>query len=158
MSIATRTRGLKRLPCTFLCVNIISDNHAEAARWSGWLNGGRSLMNLFFMPLWGAVSDVRGRRPVVGIGLLGCATAWGLVAIVPTTNALILSTIVLGTTVSVVTTCAFIITSLYFFSGDTFLMLVLSLTLPCRLRRGDRHHRAGPPSAEAGPAAGGCSG
>jgi hypothetical protein len=37
-------------------------DHADAAKWNGWLNGGRALLNLLFIPFLGAISDVLGRK------------------------------------------------------------------------------------------------
>ena len=45
-------------------------------------------------------------QPIIGFGLLTSVFSWLLVAIVPTIEALLLSTIILGATVAVVTTSA----------------------------------------------------
>jgi hypothetical protein len=50
------------LPLTRSLRSLITDDHAAAARLTGWLHGGRALIQFFSMPLLGAVSDVRGRK------------------------------------------------------------------------------------------------
>jgi len=45
-----------------LLLDVLGDDHAAAARWSGWLNSLRNILSLFAMPLLGSVSDVRGRK------------------------------------------------------------------------------------------------
>src|SRR5207302_4036604 len=51
-------------------------------RWSGFIIGGLmavfSLMQFFFAPVWGKVSDRVGRRPVLLIGLVGSIVFYAL--------------------------------------------------------------------------------
>lgn len=42
-----------------------ADDHAEAAKWSGWLRSGENILSFFAMPLCGALSDVWGRKVCV---------------------------------------------------------------------------------------------
>jgi len=87
-----------------ILLEIMQDDKAESARWSGRLGGLRSLLAFFFLPVLGAISDTRGRKPVMSLGLLSNSFCWLLVAAFPTVEALILATVIIGTTVSVVTT------------------------------------------------------
>jgi len=52
----------------------LSDDHADAARWSGFLTALRSFLSFFCMPLLGAASDVLGRKVKIDIpsSLVSC--------------------------------------------------------------------------------------
>ena len=69
---------------------------ASLTRWSGFIIGGLmavfSLMQFFFAPVWGKVSDRVGRRPVLLIGLVGsiiCYSLFGYAAGMPADQAAI---------------------------------------------------------------------
>ena len=49
---------------------------------TGLLTGTYTLALFLFAPLWGKISDKRGRRPVILLGLIGFATSFTLFALV----------------------------------------------------------------------------
>lgn len=68
----------------------------EAATWGGWLVGVYALMQFFFSPLMGALSDSYGRRPIILISLLGLGLDYLLMALAPNITLLFVGRILSG--------------------------------------------------------------
>jgi MFS family permease len=84
-----------------------TDDPVAAAKASGLLSAGGGIVTLFSIPFWGVTSDAIGRKPVINIGLLGNAFAYGLVGCIPSIHALIVGVIITRVTVATVTTCEY---------------------------------------------------
>ena len=89
---------------------------AAAAKASGLISAGGSIITLFAVPFWGVTSDAIGRKPVILVGLLGNAVAYGLVGLIPSTISLIVGVAITRITVATVTVCEFTITIFKVFS------------------------------------------
>lgn len=69
----------------------------NAQEWQiGLLMGSYSLMQFFFSPMWGRLSDRIGRRPVLLISITGSALSYLLFAFAPTLTMLFVSRLVAG--------------------------------------------------------------
>ncbi len=82
-------------------------NHFNATKWElGFLMASFSLMQFFFMPLWGRLSDRIGRRPVLMVGLVAsivCYTLFGVATVMKSFALLMASRIgagIAGATIS----------------------------------------------------------
>ncbi len=62
----------------------------------GWLVGIFSLMQFFFAPIWGKVSDRIGRKPVLLVGLLGTIAGYILMGLAQTVFVLFLARLISG--------------------------------------------------------------
>ena len=81
-------------------------NHdtAAAARWFGLFGTVWALMQFFFSPLFGAISDRFGRRPVILASNFGLAFDYMLMALAPSLGWLFLGRVISGITSASVTT------------------------------------------------------
>lgn len=62
----------------------------------GWLMAVYSLMQLFFAPMWGRISDRIGRKPVMAIGIFGLAVSFFMMALADSLLMLFVARIVGG--------------------------------------------------------------
>jgi DHA1 family tetracycline resistance protein-like MFS transporter len=66
-----------------LIQNLTGTDASGAAVWGGWLVGLYALMQFFFAPIMGALSDAHGRRPIILLSLLGLGLDYLLMAFAP---------------------------------------------------------------------------
>ncbi|MFN5092298.1 MAG: TCR/Tet family MFS transporter [Bacteroidota bacterium] len=66
-----------------LIQNLTGTDESGAAVWGGWLVGLYALMQFFFAPIMGALSDAHGRRPIILLSLLGLGLDYLLMAFAP---------------------------------------------------------------------------
>jgi DHA1 family tetracycline resistance protein-like MFS transporter len=66
-----------------LIQNLTGTDESGAAVWGGWLVGLYALMQFFFAPIMGALSDAYGRRPIILLSLLGLGLDYLLMAFAP---------------------------------------------------------------------------
>lgn len=101
------------------------DDPAAAAKASGLLSAGGSILTLFAVPFWGATSDAIGRKPVILIGLLGNAVAYALVGLIPSMSSLIVGVVITRVTVATVTVCKCVLTHLLCCLARSFIFSLL---------------------------------
>jgi DHA1 family tetracycline resistance protein-like MFS transporter len=92
-----------------LVESFVDNDTAAAARWFGLFGTAWALMQFFFSPLLGALSDRFGRRPVVLMSNFGLAFDYVLMALAPSLGWLFLGRVISGiTAASVATAFAYI--------------------------------------------------
>ncbi len=79
-----------------LIKDLTGEGLSEAARYSGWLTFAYAIMQFFFSPLLGALSDMYGRRPVLLLSLLGLGFDYVFSAFAPTIGWLFVGRILAG--------------------------------------------------------------
>ena len=79
-----------------LISELIGGNLSDASRYGGWLMFAFSVMQFFFAPVLGNLSDRYGRRPVLLIALFGFALDYLFVAFAPTIAWLFVGRLVAG--------------------------------------------------------------
>jgi MFS transporter, DHA1 family, tetracycline resistance protein len=87
-----------------LILDFRSGNSASAAIWLGWFGTVFALMQFFFSPVLGVISDRFGRRPVILLSNLGLGLDYIVMALSPTIGWLFLGRIISGITASSVPT------------------------------------------------------
>jgi len=92
-----------------LILNFMGGNMKNAADWNGWFGLVFALMQFFFSPVLGVLSDRFGRRPVILLSNLGLGIDYIVMAIAPSMSWLFVGRIVSGiTTSSIPTAMAYI--------------------------------------------------
>ncbi len=71
-------------------------NRAEAARYGGYFAVAVKLSGLFFAPMLGVLSDGKGRKLILGVGLFASAISWFLIAMRPSLQTMYLAAVMLG--------------------------------------------------------------
>jgi len=92
-----------------LILDFLGGKMTDAANWNGWFALVFALMQFFFSPLLGVLSDQFGRRPVILLSNLGLGLDYVVMALAPTIGWLFLGRIISGiTTSSIPTAMAYI--------------------------------------------------
>src|SRR5690242_21897884 len=92
-----------------LILDFSGENMKEAAFWNGAFGTVFAVMQFFFSPLLGVLSDRFGRRPIILLSNLGLGLDYIVMAVAPTLNWLFLGRIISGiTTSSIPTAMAYI--------------------------------------------------
>jgi DHA1 family tetracycline resistance protein-like MFS transporter len=92
-----------------LILNFLGGNMKNAADWNGWFGLVFALMQFFFSPVLGVLSDKFGRRPVILLSNLGLGLDYIVMAVAPTMSWLFVGRIISGiTTSSIPTAMAYI--------------------------------------------------
>ena len=92
-----------------LILDFLGGKMTSAANWNGWFALVFALMQFFFSPLLGVLSDRFGRRPVILLSNLGLGLDYVVMALAPTIGWLFLGRIISGiTTSSIPTAMAYI--------------------------------------------------
>jgi DHA1 family tetracycline resistance protein-like MFS transporter len=92
-----------------LVESFVNNDTATAARWFGLFGTVWALMQFFFSPLFGALSDRFGRRPVILASNFGLAFDYVLMALAPSLGWLFLGRVISGiTSASIATSFAYI--------------------------------------------------
>jgi DHA1 family tetracycline resistance protein-like MFS transporter len=92
-----------------LILNFLGGNMKNAADWNGWFGLVFALMQFFFSPVLGVLSDKFGRRPVILLSNLGLGLDYIVMAVAPTMSWLFAGRIISGiTTSSIPTAMAYI--------------------------------------------------
>jgi MFS transporter, DHA1 family, tetracycline resistance protein len=92
-----------------LILTFLRGNMKDAANWNGWFGLVFALMQFFFSPVLGVLSDRFGRRPVILLSNLGLGIDYIVMAIAPSMSWLFVGRIVSGiTTSSIPTAMAYI--------------------------------------------------
>lgn len=92
-----------------LILNFLGGNMSDAANWNGWFALVFALMQFFFSPVLGLLSDRFGRRPVILLSNLGLGLDYVVMALAPTIGWLFLGRVISGiTTASIPTAMAYI--------------------------------------------------
>src|SRR5438067_4871281 len=87
-----------------LILAFLGNNMISAADWNGWFALVFALMQFFFSPLLGVLSDRFGRRPVILLSNLGLGLDYVVMALAPTIGWLFLGRIISGITSSSIPT------------------------------------------------------
>ena len=87
-----------------LILNFLGGNAASAATWIGVFGTVFALMQFFFSPIIGVLSDRIGRRPVLLLSSLGLGLDYIVMALAPTIGWLFLGRIISGVTASSIPT------------------------------------------------------
>ena len=92
-----------------LILDFLGGKMTDAANWNGWFGLVFALMQFFFSPVLGVLSDRFGRRPVILLSNLGLGLDYVVMALAPTIGWLFLGRIISGiTTSSIPTAMAYI--------------------------------------------------
>jgi DHA1 family tetracycline resistance protein-like MFS transporter len=92
-----------------LILDFLGGRMTSAADWNGWFALVFALMQFFFSPLLGVLSDQFGRRPVILLSNLGLGLDYVVMALAPTIGWLFLGRVISGiTTSSIPTAMAYI--------------------------------------------------
>src|SRR5205823_2757214 len=92
-----------------LILDFLGGKMTDAANWNGWFALVFALMQFFFSPVLGVLSDRFGRRPVILLSNLGLGLDYVVMALAPTIGWLFLGRIISGiTTSSIPTAMAYI--------------------------------------------------
>ena len=92
-----------------LILDFLGGKMTSAANWNGWFALVFALMQFFFSPVLGVLSDRFGRRPVILLSNLGLGLDYVVMALAPTIGWLFLGRIISGiTTSSIPTAMAYI--------------------------------------------------
>jgi DHA1 family tetracycline resistance protein-like MFS transporter len=92
-----------------LILTFLGGNMKDAANWNGWFGLVFALMQFFFSPALGVLSDRFGRRPVILLSNLGLGIDYIVMAIAPNLSWLFVGRIISGiTTSSIPTAMAYI--------------------------------------------------
>ena len=81
-----------------LIQNLTGEGLGDAARWGGWLMASYAIVQFFFAPVLGELSDKYGRRPVLLISLFGLGLDYIFHALAPTIGWLFVGRILAGIT------------------------------------------------------------
>jgi DHA1 family tetracycline resistance protein-like MFS transporter len=87
-----------------LILDFRGGNSVSAANWLGWFGTVFALMQFFFSPILGVISDRFGRRPVILLSNLGLGLDYIVMALAPTIGWLFLGRIISGVTASSIPT------------------------------------------------------
>src|ERR1700730_1116234 len=87
-----------------LILDFRGGNSVSAANWLGWFGTIFALMQFFFSPILGVISDRFGRRPVILLSNLGLGLDYIVTALAPTIGWLFLGRIISGVTASSIPT------------------------------------------------------
>ncbi len=87
-----------------LILNFLGGSASQAAYWLGIFGTVFALMQFFFMPVLGVVSDRVGRRPVILLSNVGLGLDYFVMALAPTIGWLFLGRIISGVTAASITT------------------------------------------------------
>src|SRR6266513_833159 len=87
-----------------LILNFMGGNMKNAADWNGWFGLVFALMQFFFSPVLGVLSDRFGRRPVILLSNLGLGLDYIVMALSPTIGWLFVGRVISGITASSVPT------------------------------------------------------
>src|SRR6058998_3586537 len=87
-----------------LILNFLSGSATSAANWLGVFGTVFALMQFFFSPVLGVLSDKFGRRPVILLSNLGLGLDYIVMALSPTIGWLFLGRIISGITAASITT------------------------------------------------------
>jgi len=79
---------------------------SDASRIGGWISFAYAVMQFFFAPILGNLSDRFGRRPIILISLLGFAADYVLLALAPSLSWLFIARIIAGVTGASITTAS----------------------------------------------------
>src|SRR2546421_11631119 len=82
----------------------LGENMTSAADWNGAVGTVFALMQFFFSPVLGVLSDRFGRRPVILLSNLGLGLDYVVMALSPTMNLLFVGRIISGITTSSIPT------------------------------------------------------
>src|SRR5206468_5643782 len=92
-----------------LILDFLGGKMTDAAHWNGWFALVFALMQFFFAPVLGILSDRFGRRPIILLSNLGLGLDYVVMALAPTIGWLFLGRIISGlTTSSIPTAMAYI--------------------------------------------------
>jgi DHA1 family tetracycline resistance protein-like MFS transporter len=92
-----------------LILNFLGGEMTSAANWNGWFGLVFALMQFFFSPVLGVLSDRFGRRPVILLSNLGLGLDYVVMAIAPSMSWLFVGRVISGiTTASIPTAMAYI--------------------------------------------------
>ncbi|MGH8101670.1 MAG: MFS transporter, partial [Chthoniobacterales bacterium] len=92
-----------------LILDFLGGQMTDAATWSAWFAAVFALMQFFFSPWLGVLSDKFGRRPVILLSNLGLGLDYIVMALAPSIGWLFLGRIISGiTTSSIPTAMAYI--------------------------------------------------
>ncbi len=83
-----------------LILDFLHGNMSTAANWNGWFGLVFALMQFFFSPILGVLSDRFGRRPVILLSNLGLGLDYIVMALAPSLGWLFLGRIISGITTS----------------------------------------------------------
>src|SRR5947207_11429420 len=87
-----------------LTLDFLGGNMNSAANWNGVFGTVFALMQFFFSPVLGVLSDKFGRRPVILLSNLGLGLDYVVMALAPTISWLFLGRIISGITASSIPT------------------------------------------------------
>jgi len=87
-----------------LILDFLGGKMTDAADWNGWFALVFALMQFFFSPVLGVLSDKFGRRPVILLSNLGLGLDYIVMALAPTISWLFLGRIISGITASSIPT------------------------------------------------------
>src|SRR5437764_15270380 len=87
-----------------LILDFLGGKMTDAANWNGWFALVFALMQFFFSPVLGVLSDRFGRRPVILLSNLGLGLDYVVMALAPTIGWLFLGRIISGITASSIPT------------------------------------------------------
>ena len=87
-----------------LILNFLGGSASRAAAWLGIFGTVFALMQFFFMPVLGVVSDRVGRRPVILLSNLGLGLDYFVMALAPTIGWLFLGRVISGVTAASIST------------------------------------------------------
>src|ERR1700692_2098095 len=87
-----------------LILDFLGGNMTGAANWNGWFALVFALMQFFFSPVLGVLSDRFGRRPIILLSNLGLGLDYVVMALAPTIGWLFLGRIISGITASSIPT------------------------------------------------------
>src|SRR6184192_3932452 len=87
-----------------LILDFLGGKMTDAANWNGWFALVFALMQFFFSPVLGVLSDRFGRRPVILLSNLGLGLDYIVMALSPTIGWLFLGRIISGITASSIPT------------------------------------------------------
>src|SRR5919197_1210907 len=92
-----------------LILDFLSGKMTSAADWNGWFGLVFALMQFFFSPVLGVLSDRFGRRPIILLSNLGLGLDYVVMALAPSIGWLFLGRIISGvTSASIPTAMAYI--------------------------------------------------
>ena len=95
-----------------LILDFLGGKMTDAANWNGWFALVFALMQFFFSPLLGVLSDQFGRRPVILLSNLGLGLDYVVMALAPTIGWLFLGRVISGITTSSIPTAMAYITDI----------------------------------------------
>src|SRR5205085_10348729 len=87
-----------------LILDFLGGQMTDAANWNGWFALVFALMQFFFSPVLGVLSDRFGRRPVILLSNLGLGLDYVVMALAPTIGWLFLGRMISGITAASIST------------------------------------------------------